>query len=490
MWRDLSFRTDHASYVSKNEISRGDKRQNNKTTGKDGLVGTPIYLEFGAKKQFLPSCIRRKFHFVERAIVASKHVTKRMFPHRFFRRRRRNSADDDDIQVQEIFMPDMIPAVLEEALRRGIVFGNNVELSSRSDFPVPLKCPSCQFPHPYAPYNTQGPQPPLVDEHCFSHHARVVFQSGTCPICLEDCAGPPLVNLLCGHTLCLGCFQQLGGRNGAQAAKSVQQAGREEYEQYRGRMRQEMQDLVHDDDDNIEEYPVRLPEEASIILTELFQSAMFQNDDEDENSGDNDGDLHHDEYDSDLDNDDEDDTDNDMPPLINRTALDGRSAEQSSPETSNASDNESFPPRDDASGDDTDDDMPQSIGFVTGNGGNTDQNNLGTSHARDINSSNHPTDEDFPEWADRVRRRMLRDRDGESSLGSASPPLNPTNANGDDNSELSRGSESDESLGQEDTDEDMPLLLDPSSSTSSSSTSEASAVSSRNQGNAVREELE
>ena len=227
----------------------------------------------------------------------------KMFPRRLRRRRssNNNNNDDDDDDLDD-FPPFtrmnpfefLTSAVMEEAVMRLGAGGLPFNSLPRSHFPTALKCPSCLFENPYTPYSASGKQPPLAEENRFSHEARVAFQSGNCPICLDESAGPPMVNLICGHWLCVDCFKQIGGRNGAEALKSREQAGREEYEKYRARMREE-----HGEEDDDDDPPT--PEEALAMLLQMLHPQMFHADDDDDDDDDD-----FDDYDyHDLDDDDE-----------------------------------------------------------------------------------------------------------------------------------------------------------------------------------------
>lgn len=57
-----------------------------------------------------------------------------------------------------------------------------------------VKCPVCNREYSYvpAPMDDEHHLTTRLEERC-SHHARTVFLSGHCVVCLEDQAGPPLV---------------------------------------------------------------------------------------------------------------------------------------------------------------------------------------------------------------------------------------------------------------------------------------------------------
>ena len=237
-----------------------------------------------------------------------------MFSRRVRTRRRLTGNDDEDDDGMSPFTQMMIPYVMEQVLRRAAA----EQFLPRSHFPAPLRCPTCKFSHPYAPYNAAGlPIPPALQPSCqFSHHARVVFAcQAQCPICLEDEHAQSLVNLVCGHVVCAGCFAQLGGRSGQEALKSFEQVRQEEYEKYRARLREERQQRGDDHpanpNNNIGNFGPPPPEEAMNMLMEMMQSVMGVDEDDLE-------DLEFGLEDfSDDDNEEvEEETDDEMPPLV------------------------------------------------------------------------------------------------------------------------------------------------------------------------------
>jgi hypothetical protein len=70
-----------------------------------------------------------------------------------------------------------------------------------------------------APPPSNGLRMRLQDR--YSHNARAVFYSGSCPICLKDPIEPPMVAFACGHLVCVNDFKKLGGRVGADAMKTA-----------------------------------------------------------------------------------------------------------------------------------------------------------------------------------------------------------------------------------------------------------------------------
>ena len=77
-----------------------------------------------------------------------------------------------------------------------------------------LNCPVCKTRHEFvppsgSPRSTTGSSAATAEQ--YSHHARVIYASFACPICLEDQAGPPMVCLPCGHAVCEKDFRLLGG---------------------------------------------------------------------------------------------------------------------------------------------------------------------------------------------------------------------------------------------------------------------------------------
>jgi hypothetical protein len=59
----------------------------------------------------------------------------------------------------------------------------------------PVKCPVCNKETPYASATSAGGgsvTDTRVEERC-SHHARTMFVSAHCPVCMEDNVGPPMV---------------------------------------------------------------------------------------------------------------------------------------------------------------------------------------------------------------------------------------------------------------------------------------------------------
>jgi hypothetical protein len=115
--------------------------------------------------------------------------------------------------------------------------------------PKKLKCPNCMSEHAYcpAPALSTGSRMRLQDR--YSHNARAVFFSGSCPICLEDPIEPPMVAFACGHLICVDDFKKLGGRVGADAMKTAVQVLKEEREETT-RMRTPSANGVVDDDDD------------------------------------------------------------------------------------------------------------------------------------------------------------------------------------------------------------------------------------------------
>ena len=91
-----------------------------------------------------------------------------------------------------------------------------------------MKCPSCMSEQAYCP---APPGTPVNNR--YSHNARAIFCSGSCPICLEDNIEPPMVAFLCGHLVCVNDFKRLGGRVGADAMKTVVEVLEEEREEAR-----------------------------------------------------------------------------------------------------------------------------------------------------------------------------------------------------------------------------------------------------------------
>jgi hypothetical protein len=98
--------------------------------------------------------------------------------------------------------------------------------------PKKVKCPNCMTEHVYcpAPHPSTGVVVPRMQDR-YSHNARAVFYSGSCPICLEDPIEPPMVVFAWGHLVCVNDFKKLGGRVGADAMKTAAQVLDEEREQ-------------------------------------------------------------------------------------------------------------------------------------------------------------------------------------------------------------------------------------------------------------------
>jgi hypothetical protein len=92
-----------------------------------------------------------------------------------------------------------------------------------------VKCPTCNTPHAYCP---APPGTPRMQDR-YSHNARAIFCSGSCPICLEDNIDPPMVAFACGHLVCVNDFKRLGGRVGAEAMKTAVEVLEEEREEAR-----------------------------------------------------------------------------------------------------------------------------------------------------------------------------------------------------------------------------------------------------------------
>jgi phage FluMu protein Com len=79
-----------------------------------------------------------------------------------------------------------------------------------------VKCPQCQVSQGYQPAESTT----FGDVSTrYSHNARVLHQSATCPICL-DIVEAPIVVLACGHTICPEHFQCLHGKVGPAAMLS------------------------------------------------------------------------------------------------------------------------------------------------------------------------------------------------------------------------------------------------------------------------------
>jgi hypothetical protein len=77
--------------------------------------------------------------------------------------------------------------------------------------PKKVKFPSCMSEHAYCP----APPPPWTGSRMrlqdrYSHNARAVFYSGSCPICLEDPIRPPVIAFACGHFGLRNRFQEIG----------------------------------------------------------------------------------------------------------------------------------------------------------------------------------------------------------------------------------------------------------------------------------------
>lgn len=170
-------------------------------------------------------------------------------------------------------------------------------LAMRSQqFPSAVRCPTCQFSHAYTPYDPKGKPSTLLPQHSFSHNARILFQAGACPVCLEDEAHP-MVTMNCGHWICVQDFLRIGGKTGENARKSVAETRREEIAALRENMQEENQ----------------VPDEALAVLMQMLQAGTESDED-------------YDEYDDEFDAEQDDDygldtTDDEMPALVDRRAV-------------------------------------------------------------------------------------------------------------------------------------------------------------------------
>jgi hypothetical protein len=73
--------------------------------------------------------------------------------------------------------------------------GGDPSASPRPSTALPVKCPVCNKVTPYASATSAGGgsvTDTRLEERC-SHHARTMFVSASCPVCMEDNVGPPMV---------------------------------------------------------------------------------------------------------------------------------------------------------------------------------------------------------------------------------------------------------------------------------------------------------
>jgi hypothetical protein len=225
--------------------------------------------------------------------------------------------------------------------------------------PKKVKCPNCMSEHAYcpAPPATGGSQSRLQDR--YSHNARAIFCSGSCPICLEDQIEPPMVAFACGHLVCVDDFKRLGGRVGADAMKTVVEVLEEEREEAR-REFQEGGGVEGIDMESLQRLAMfsgisglgsagmgGIPpfvQAASEIFGPEMAMSMFagtggppgsgffpqmggDDDEDDDEDYDEDYDPDYDDDDDDYDEDEDDSDNDDLPALLNR---DGTTAENDS----------------------------------------------------------------------------------------------------------------------------------------------------------------
>jgi hypothetical protein len=77
----------------------------------------------------------------------------------------------------------------------------------------PVKCPVCNKVTPYASATAAGGgsvTDTRVEERC-SHHARTMFVSASCPVCMEDSVGPPMVRFFLHFWLLSDCVRKRKG---------------------------------------------------------------------------------------------------------------------------------------------------------------------------------------------------------------------------------------------------------------------------------------
>jgi hypothetical protein len=215
-----------------------------------------------------------------------------------------------------------------------------------------LKCPTCMSEHAYCPAPPGTPR----TQDCYSHNARAIFCSGSCPICLEDNIEPPMVAFACGHLVCVNDFKRLGGRVGADAKKTAavvleeeREANRRELEERGGGGEIDMETLQRlamfggmagMGPPGPGDVPPFVQAASEIFGPEMarnmfagglpvggfFQGFPGHMGDEDDDDYDDDYDE---DYDEDEDEDSDDDDDDDLPALLNR---DGTTAAE--PDTS------------------------------------------------------------------------------------------------------------------------------------------------------------
>lgn len=87
----------------------------------------------------------------------------------------------------------------------GFLGGGDPNATPRPATALPVKCPVCNKVTPYASATSAGGgsvTDTRLEERC-SHHARTMFVSASCPVCMEDNVGPPMVR----WRMCVGvCF--------------------------------------------------------------------------------------------------------------------------------------------------------------------------------------------------------------------------------------------------------------------------------------------
>jgi len=309
----------------------------------------------------------------------------------------------------------MFDAMMMDLLMRNPEMLNMVQ---RNRGPKKVKCPVCNEEHDHSPAPNRG----RIEDR-YSHDARVSFLSASCPVCLEDNAGPPMVNQACGHMVCPVCFQQLGGKIGEDAMLSSEEVAR----------REEAEREANSDDNNNTEEGLRALMNAVLMRNEGMPPAMimpgmlppgmlppgfgYPPDDEDD-------------FDDDYEDDeDEEDSDyEDMPPLLGD---DGEALEESE--------------------DVSDDGLPSRARNAAADG------NANASGAIPPAADHQPLQQNDQDGADDSdddsdmpalipRQNSDMDSDDSSDDDSDIPPLIPRNNRDDSDSDESESSDSESSL--------------------------------------------